>query len=289
MLFDPELVRKNMKYMRKLYGLTQSQIGVVLGAAQNGVSQYENGQRQLNYDFVQLLANYYRIPVEQFIKEDLSEVLVLNPRWDLNFIKEFFDIMFPVFCSEKALANEQFQKGYKKLDNIIKASKNMKPISSEYIYSSVEAFVDSYNCSQTMEAVANAIGLMILVLAPAYDKDKQGIANALLKANESNKEVNKECVLRKDYVKDSLKEEFIEDNSEFIFEGIRILKKSYKWADLGDYYLATCYIMGVVDNEHDNDMNALIGEELMSTLVTIENKYAVAYWNKKYGFLMENE
>ena len=289
MLFDLEIVRKNMKYMRKLYSLSQKEIGEILSVTQHGVSQYENGQRQLNYELVQLLANYFRIPVEQFVKEDLSKVMVLNPSADINFVNDLFEIMFPVFSSEKALEDEAFRKGFKMLQNIIRDSKTMKAISSEYIYSCVELFIESYNNEETLESVANAMGLMILVLAPAYDKERQNIANAILKEKVINKQVIKDHVLRKEYIKDPLKEEFIEDNYEFILEGIRILKKASKWSDLGDYYLAVSYIMDTVNNEYDSDMNALIGEELMSTLVELENRYALAYWNKKYSFLKKNE
>lgn len=289
MLFNPELVRNNMKYMRELYGVSQKEVAEVLKVTQQCVSQYENGQRQLNYEFVQLLANYFRIPVEIFVKEDLSKVMMLNSSVDLDFIKDLFEIMFPIFSCEAALEDEDFKKGFKMLQNIIKASKNMKPISYEYIYSCINSFIKSYSKKQILEPVANAIGLTVIVLAPAYDKEKLNIANAILKEKAINKKIIKDYILRKEYTKDFLKEEFVEGNSEFILEGIRILKTSSEWADLGDYYLAVSYIMGVIDNEYDNDMNNLIGEEFMSTLVTLENKYAVTYWNKKYGFLKENK
>ena len=57
-----------MKYMRKLYGVSQKELGEILNVMQHGISQYENGQRQLNYELIQLLANYFRIQVEHFVK-----------------------------------------------------------------------------------------------------------------------------------------------------------------------------------------------------------------------------
>lgn len=289
MLFDPELARKNMKYMRKLYGVSQKELGEILNVTQHGISQYENGQRQLNYELIQLLANYFRIPVEQFVKEDLSGIMRLNSSADIDFMKEFFAIIFPIFSCETALEDEDFKTGYEMLQKIIEASNDMKPITYKYIYSCIDFFVESYSKKQILESVANAVGLTVTVLAPSYDKEKLRIGNAILKEKVINKNIIKNYMLRKEYVRDSLKEEFVEDNSGFILEGIRILKESSKWSALGDFYLAVSYIMGVINNEYDNDMNALIGEELMGTLVTFENEYAISYWKKKYGFLEEDK
>lgn len=76
MIYDSEIVRKNMKYMRELYGIKQTELAEVLHITQHGLSQYETGERKLKkYEFVQTLANYFRIPVEQFVKEDLSEII----------------------------------------------------------------------------------------------------------------------------------------------------------------------------------------------------------------------
>lgn len=289
MIHDPELVRKNMKFMRELYGVTQKELAEVLNVTQHGISQYETGKRSLCYEQVQILANYFRIPIEQFVKEDLSEVMVLNPSLNLNYILDLFETMFPIFCSEKALEDKHFKKGYDILLSTIDASKNNRYIYSKQLDICIESFVESYNTNQTMEAIANALGFMLLIYAPAFDKEKTAIATEIYKENVISKKVIKKHILRNEMVNDPTKDQFIEENSEFILDGIRILKKSPKWAALGDYYLALRYIIGVVDNEYNDDMNALIGEELMSTLVELKNKYASAYWNKKYGFLLENE
>lgn len=283
MIYNPELVRKNMKFMRNLYGISQSEIGEILNITQHGISQYENGQRQLNYESIQILANYFRIPIEQFVKEDLSKIIVLNSSADINSINDFFETIFPIFSSPKISTDKNFKKGYDMLMNIIQASKTMQFISTEYIYSCIEFFIESYNNNQTLESIANAIGLMILVLVPAYDEEKQNIATALQKEKTINKKFIKNHILRKDYIEDPLKEEFIKEFGSFIIEYIRFLKKSPKWSDLGDYYLAISYIMDAIDNNYDTDMNTLIGEEIMNTLIKLKNKYAISYWKKKYG------
>lgn len=70
-------------------------------------------------------------------------------------------------------------------------------------------------------------------------------------------------------------------------EGIRILKEIPEWSQLGDYYLALRYIIGMVENDNNQDMNILIGEEFMINLFELDNKYATLYLEKKSSFFLE--
>ncbi len=55
----------------------------------------------------------------------------------------------------------------------------------------------------------------------------------------------------------------------------------------GDYYLALRYIIGMVENDNNQDMNILIGEEFMINLFELDNKYATLYLEKKSSFFLE--
>lgn len=290
MVYDLEMVRKNMKFMRELYGLKQAELAEVLHITQHGVSQYETGERKLkNYELVQMVANYFRIPIEQFVKEDLSEMVVFNPINDIGYIFELFEIMFPIFESPKAFEDKYFKLAYDNLKNIIYDSKRKKYVSLKKIEDCVDQFIDSYNNFQTIESIANVLGFILLIYVPAFDKGKQKLGEAIYRRNTIDKEVVKNYFLGAESNDSFADEEFIEESSDFVLECIQFLKNNPKWSELGDYYLALRYIVGVVDNGHKEDMNVLIGEEIMGTLVELDNKYATAYWNKKYHTLLERE
>jgi len=197
--------------------------------------------------------------------------------------------MFPIFKCTEGLADEYFKKGYDFLQCIRQASINNKYVSIQQMENCMESFVQSYNTFGTIEAIANVLGFVLLIYAPAFDKEKQHIGEAICKENRISKGVIKNFWLRKEVEDDPIKEEFIENNSDFILECISVLKKYSKWSELGDYYLALSYLVGVVDNDQREDMNNLIGEEFMYMLVQLGNKYASAYWNKKYDFLSKKE
>lgn len=122
MIYDSEIVRKNMKYMRELYGIKQTELAEVLHITQHGLSQYETGERKLRkYEFVQTLANYFRIPVEQFVKEDLSEIISFHSINDVESIFEFFEIMFPIFKSSKAFLPVQMVRQFTIITSIVQS------------------------------------------------------------------------------------------------------------------------------------------------------------------------
>lgn len=234
-----------VKFFHSVQTTSVKTFAEVLNATQHGVSQYETGKRSLSYDLVQLVANYFRIPVEQFVKEELSEVMVLNSSLNIKYLLELFDTMFPIFHSHKALEDEHFQKGYDILVSIIDAAKKNKYVSIEKLESCIESFIKSYNTSQTIEAVANVLGFILFVYAPAFDKEKQDIGIAIYESNTINKNILKKHFLRKKINNNPAQEDFIEENNEFVLDCIKVLKKHSKWSELGDYYLALRYIVGI--------------------------------------------
>ncbi|MCF2554396.1 helix-turn-helix domain-containing protein [Faecalicatena contorta] len=279
MVYDSEIVRKNMKFLRKSYNMNQREFAKIISVSQHGLSQYETGKRGVNYEFVQTIANYFRIPIEIFVKEDLSEILEFHSDIDLKYLSELFETMFPIFQPSTKTSDKYFQKGYDILSDIIEASKEYKYIEMKKLNDCIASFVLSYNKFCTIESIANCVGFMILIYAPVFDKRKQAIGEQIIE----QQKFNKKLLLQNKADDDSAWKEFVEENDDFILEGIRILKGYEQWAPLGDYYFALRYLVNVVDNEYEEDMNNLIGEELMSALVRLENDYAMVYWDKKYN------
>ena len=75
---------------------------------------------------------------------------------------------------------------------------------------------------------------------------------------------------------------FIEDFDEILNELISMLKKMEQWSQLGDYYLALRYILGMVDTGCSNEMNQAVGMQMMIAFAHIGNKYALDFFNANF-------
>ena len=73
------------------------------------------------------------------------------------------------------------------------------------------------------------------------------------------------------------KKGFIEDFDNVLFELITELKKNEKWSQLGDYYLALRYVLGIIDTGYSDEMNQAVGMQMMLAFRKVGNKYAYEF------------
>lgn len=64
----------NLKYLRQKNELTQADIGDLLKLGQKEISKYETGEREIPIAKIMLLADFFGVTLDQFVKQDLSEV-----------------------------------------------------------------------------------------------------------------------------------------------------------------------------------------------------------------------
>lgn len=55
---------------------------------------------------------------------------------------------------------------------------------------------------------------------------------------------------------------------------IRVLKEDSAWSEVGDYYLALRFFIGLVDNDSDINVLREMGLELMVSYCAMGNEYA---------------
>ena len=58
---------------------------------------------------------------------------------------------------------------------------------------------------------------------------------------------------------------------------IRLLKETEEGAEIGDYYLALRYVLGMVDTGYSNEMNQAVGMQMMMSFAQLGNRYAFDY------------
>ena len=89
--------------------------------------------------------------------------------------------------------------------------------------------------------------------------------------------------LRYEYQKDakktsSKKKEFICEIDNLLIELISELKLNEQWSQLGDYYLALRYVLGLIDTGYSDEMNQIIGTQMLIAFSQVENKYSLDFF-----------
>lgn len=64
---DMEEIGERIKYLRKEKHLTQIDLATKLGAAQNTISQYENGKAKISIDILVKLAQIFEISTDYIL------------------------------------------------------------------------------------------------------------------------------------------------------------------------------------------------------------------------------
>lgn len=277
-----EKLGNNIRCLRMAYGETQEQLGYVIGVEKNTVSSYEKGRTEPNKNILSMIAIHYMISVEELLSCDFSGVDKIT--FNQNMFWEQIDIILPVTSSENAIKNEHFQKAYsihrkffdelqkQRLDNIDK----VMICFGEYI----DAFVDE---NSREEAAANFIGLWYLLVVmskfiPTIIKNQTA---ALVQIKSKNPKIRRELEnTDSNFEKDAnaLVSAFDDPEiNEMLSEFMKSIKKSGKWCELGDYYLALQFLLNLVDNDMTWEFNRRIGIEMLSAFSSVGNPYATFF------------
>ena len=89
-------ISNNIKHIRTLKGLTQEQFSSILNVSRSRISSYEENRAIPPIDFLVDLSQYFNIPIDAFIKNDLSAAT------DSSFIEIGNKrILFPITVNSK--------------------------------------------------------------------------------------------------------------------------------------------------------------------------------------------
>lgn len=64
---------KNIRYLRKQFPVTQSQLAALIGKGQTTIGNWENGISEPNIEELLILSNYFDISLDVLIKIDLAK------------------------------------------------------------------------------------------------------------------------------------------------------------------------------------------------------------------------
>ena len=191
-----------------------------------------------------------------------------------------WETVIPLFKSDHAMNNSDFQKGYINCRMIIDRFSQNETVMGSVIEKSIVSFSKAAE-NGIPEAIANMMWIIFLEWSQIMNKGMEDIFYSLcFPSNTNNNTAQKiseaklavsEEVLRK-------REKFIDDLDDTIYALIGMLKSDLEWAELGDFYLALKFLCGIAATGYSQEMNEAIGIQMLIAQLKIGNKYAFNFF-----------
>lgn len=276
---DENTLGKNIQYMRKIYGEKLEELGLVVNMTKSAVNDYESGRRTPNPETLEMIAKHYGKTVDEMLNVKLYELEGFDSKEliDLDNMFEKFTLILPLAESRDAYENDSFLKGMAAVKEMLNAIRKGEGVKGIVISDAMEYFIEALEVD-VYEAGANVLWCIFFLWLQQYSdlevmlkfqtrlKSKQVDWKELIYETQKNeKKVSKK------------KQAFIEDFNELLCELIRMLKEMEQWAQLGDYYLALRYVLGMVDTGYSKEMNQVTGMQMMIAFAQLGNRYALDY------------
>lgn len=64
---------KNLEYLRKAYKLSQDDLGKLVGKTHTAIYKWENGLAEPSLKHIGFLAEYFKVPVDVLIFDDITQ------------------------------------------------------------------------------------------------------------------------------------------------------------------------------------------------------------------------
>lgn len=285
---------KNLRYLRKKYDETQTELSKQLHIPQSTLSAYETEKVNISDEHAHNIAHHYRITLYEFTYIDLSvediassENGFLPPK---NTLFQMMDAWFPVTPPPANCVDTFFIRGYECICSLHTKIQRAQYIDRSDMIDCLQLFQKSWECSKNEGALSNCISI-ILLLCSSYCSEKNGSELAFIQSLISGKKLNyyeaKKTVLR-DNPHDTTQNARTQDRMAFVQEYEDLLmgylkqlkySTSFEYRELADFYIACMYTVGFVDNHFPFETNHIMGFNLMAQLYTLDNQYAKHFFS----------
>lgn len=281
---------KNIQSLRKAYGETQQDLANILGLGSPSViSQYESGERMPKPDCLFRIAKHYRITETELLRgnfENMSDLTQL-PLSEQDLGAAMLTKMFPLICSPKGLENPKFKEAYSIHTRLLEELRTEDDFESDKIETCLELYKEARR-ERLVDAAANHLwwlmflGFALVACTPHFMDYLDVMSDFKISGKELfgaflpsfGEEVSKE-----EFDTEQNRAAFLEEYGKELWGDIALLRSSKEYSDLGDYYLALCYELNLLRNDHSAEMNKVIGSELLLTFSVMGNKYCKAFLN----------
>lgn len=269
---------KNIKHLREMHGETLDELGEVVHFAKSTIKGYESGSRKPDPQTLQSIATHYGKTVDEILHTDLTKLGKIRMETSsTNDMVNLFQEIFPLYYSEDAMKNANFQKGYKLCQRVLNGFAKGETMRGTIITDAFQAFLEAIDEIEIPEVVADLMWTIFLWWTQIFDVQKMLLFQSKLL---SKKFDIKDYMKIRDSESDELKKkkhDFVSDFDEIITEILKELKSDSKWSNLADYYLALQYVVAMVDSELSPEMNFAVGMQMMLSFAKIGNPHALNF------------
>lgn len=270
---------ENLKKLRKLTGLTQSELAQELnkfalkcGIAKDGVEVFgkgkkkilnlENGNQEPTLSDIEIISKYFYINSDDLM---FDTSIIDSIKGVENLQLEHF-IMLPVFSSDSI--GDLFRKAYDKHCSILKQfnkgdEQNLKDCLMDYIISWEE--------EHDIKSIANYMSLLIFEACINFFKELRIDKELNLEVQKLSLKSSFGVVLNRDVAKKENKRKYL--NNDYIENYKKILKEN-GFIEFVEYFKAVSYLLGFIDNSNRDFLNEQMGFEMLRMLANQGNRYA---------------
>lgn len=295
----------NIKSLRNARGETQTELadsiglnnengrrrkpGQEPGPSKSTISQYETGKRTPERDILVRIAKHFGVTENELLQGDYSNLGKMPdpPTNNLEYNKAVYEMMFPLVCTPEALKNSHFNEAYKIHENLFFEFLDFRGYSVDRAKECKKIY-ELARGEGVIEAAANQLWLIMFegffsaICTPKLTEDIYDYDTKRLSLKDVLNSVlpSFDDIYSTSYFDTSTNiASFLEEHEADMLADILILRKSKKYRDLGDYYLAFRHMFGLLNNSLTKEMNFTVGNEMLLTFTCFGNKYGQRWFD----------
>jgi transcriptional regulator with XRE-family HTH domain len=271
---------ENIQFLRKANGETQTELSKCLNFQKSTIGMYESGKRIPDSQTLHAIAQHYGVTVDELLNSDFSKLKYLS--YSVNNSSDFTELigrLLPLVTSDTALNNKYFKKGFECLNKMRTDYENDITITESQFEECCNAFQLSADIDNLPEGIANLIWLLFVFCFGYLVGNMHNVQNIIFGSGQNFGSINKALLKDRNSIDAQSvieKNEFVNGMDENILEMLRLLKET-KLSALADYYLALRYVLTMVNTGLSDEMNKTIGLQMMLSLASMRNSYAIAF------------
>ena len=271
------MLAKNFKFLYKYHKDKQEVLAQMFHVPQSNISAYVNGKKPIPTDVLNGISVRYGVPIEDLLHKDLSQEYDLPQSLELKEIATFAENLIPILTSNIAKTNDSFLRANEKVKFCFYQLEELDGI--WILEHAISLYQKAWEESGSYVALSNCIST-VLFMYMSFNQSGMAIGQKLISKGKLTTFDIQNIFLRdpnKKLHKNSYKKQQIrifEKYEDLVYENIKLLKGNTIFSELGDYYLALCYLVGFADDYIEFESCQNTGFLMMLQLCNLDNKYA---------------
>lgn len=268
---------EKIRELRKSQNETQEDLAKVLHKSAKTIGHYETGTRKPSKGDLEIICEHYGVNLEYFQDTNNFDTTKLREAFSKaakkpDAARAFWIAAFPIVQNQSEPNDHNFMEGFKLHQaTIFEVAANMTSILR------VDGLIRALNYYQKAadkgidEAKIN-IASMLICLYSTSANEQLNVVKEIIKEYEID-ELKKECL---NYVIEKAQETSNREKAENIDPTVMELLlgvSNDRFRDIREFYLASRYYWGL-PQEHEEELNLLIGLEMMYLLDAVGNEFA---------------